>query len=73
MAGELLQVKERLVGVHAIHVDYPLLPGDVLTRSEDGTFVKHTGLCIAGFTLSAEQAARLVPVEGEIVLEGSLP
>jgi hypothetical protein len=65
-------VTERMVGVHPIHTEYPLLPGDVLTRTPDGTYCKHTGLGIQGFTLSPEQAAKLKPTEGTIVLGGSL-
>jgi hypothetical protein len=62
--SDLLQVTISMVGVHpAEHLrDYPLLPGDVLTLAEDGTYTKHTGLCVVGFTLSDEQAATLQPV-----------
>jgi hypothetical protein len=70
--NDLLRVTERMVGVHPIHTEYPLLPGDVLTLDKDGTYTKHTGLCVAGFTLSAEQSASLEPVEGTIVMDGHL-
>lgn len=68
--SQLLQVTEELTEVHPIHTKYPLLPGDVLTRDEDGTYTKQTGLGIVGFTLTPEQAATLQPVEGRIVLGG---
>lgn len=68
----LLKVTQKMVGVHPIHQDYPLLPGDVLMRRPDGTYGKLTGLGIEGFTLTAEQAAALEPTEGTIVIGGSL-
>lgn len=72
MSEQLLRVTKRMVGVHPIHTEYPLLPGDVLTREPDGTYMKHTGIGITGFTLTSEQAARLDPVEGQIVMDGNL-
>ena len=69
MSG-LLKVTTEIRGAHPKHTDYPLLPGDVLTRSADGTYTKQTGLCVFGFRLTDEQAATLKPVEGRIVLEG---
>jgi hypothetical protein len=66
-------VTEELEGHHPIHKDYPLLPGDVLVPREDGTYGKLTGLGIEGFRLTAEQAKTLVPTDGTIVMEVSLP
>jgi hypothetical protein len=68
----LLKVTEEMVGVHPIHPEYPLLPGDVLTLDPDGTYTKHTGLCVLGFTLSPEQVATLKPIEGTIAIGGCL-
>jgi hypothetical protein len=68
----LLGVTERMVGVHSIHTDYPLLPGDVMRLDSDGTYTKLTGIAIFGFELSADQAATLTPVEGTIVMDGNL-
>ena len=66
--SDLLMVKTEMVGVHPIHTEYPLLPGDVLTLAEDGTYTKHTGLGICGFELTPEQAATLEPTTGRIVI-----
>jgi hypothetical protein len=70
--NDLLLVTEKMVGVHPIHTDYPLLPGDVLTRDSDGTYVKHTGIGIFGFELTPEQEATLTPTHGQIVMDGNL-
>lgn len=70
--SDLLKVTERMVGVHPIHTEYPLLPGDVRTLDPDGTYRKHTGVGIWGFTLSPEQASTLTPIEGTIVMDGNL-
>jgi hypothetical protein len=72
MTDALLMVTEEMVGVHPIHMEYPLLPGDVLTLDPDGTYHKHTGLGIVGFTLSPEQVATLKPTEGTVVIGGCL-
>lgn len=69
---QMLKVTQEMVGVHPLHTDYPLLPGDVLVRRPDGTFGKLTGLGIEGFTLTPEQAATLEPTEGTIVIGGGL-
>lgn len=66
---QMLKVTQEMVGVHRLHTDYPLLPGDVLVQRDDGTYGKVTGLGIEGFTLTAEQAATLAPIdEGSIRL-----
>lgn len=70
--SRLLQVTQEMIGVHPMHPDYPLLPGDVLMRRPDGTYGKLTGLGIEGFTLTDEQQATLEPTEGEIVFGGGL-
>lgn len=70
MSKQLLRVTEGIEGCHPQHPNYPLLPGDVLTLERDGTYMKHTGLGMFGFVLTAEQAARLEPVEGHIVIGG---
>jgi hypothetical protein len=33
---------------------FELWPDDVLTRSADGTYVKHSGLCMLGFVIPDE-------------------
>lgn len=61
------KVTQEINGAHPLHTDYPLLPGDVLTKvtSQDaepellGTWTKHTGICIVGFQLTPEQEATL--------------
>jgi hypothetical protein len=63
-------VTEKLEGCHSIHTEYPLLPGDVLTRDEDGTYRKHTGVGIWGFELTPDQESTLKPVAGQIVMCG---
>lgn len=66
--GQLLKVMERIDGAHPRHTEYPLLPGDVLTRSDDGTYMKHTGICVFGFRLTPAQQDSLAPVDGTVVL-----
>ena len=71
--AQLLRLTVQLDGTHPKHPDYPLLPGDVLTRDcRDDTYVKHTGLGMFGFVLTDEQVATLEPVDGQIVLVGSV-
>lgn len=42
------------------HPDYPLLPGDIVTRESDGRWMKHApGLGIGGFLLTEEDVATL--------------
>lgn len=67
----LLKVAETIRGAHpAKHLrDYPLLPGDVLTKDADGTYTKQApGLGVVGFVLTPEQAAALEEVDGTIVI-----
>lgn len=57
------RVIEELHDCHAIHTDYPLLPGDWLVEQGDGTFYKIApGLGVFGFQLTDEQRATLIPV-----------
>lgn len=66
--SQLLKVTTTIDGAHPKHTDYPLLPGDVLTKDDDGTYIKHTGICVCGFHLTPAQEATLEPTEGRIVL-----
>jgi hypothetical protein len=71
MDTKLLKVTQRMMGCHpnTFHVDYPLLPGDVLVLRDDGTYGKvAVGLGIEGFVLTPEQIATLEPTEGRIVI-----
>lgn len=55
-----LRATQSLEGKHPIHADYPLLPGDILTRSSDGTFAKHApGIGVFGFVLTEQDIATL--------------
>lgn len=61
-----LKVTVEIDGAHPKHTKYPLLPGDMLIKREDGRFGKFgPGLGIEGFVLTAEQEATLVPVEDQ--------
>ena len=67
-AGSMLEVTERIDGAHRLHTDYPLLPGDLLAKQDDGTFYKHSpGLGIFGFALTPEQEQTLRPTTRDIV------
>lgn len=69
----MLEVTREMVGTNPIHPDYPLLPGDVLVREDDGTYMKVApGLGIGGFILDPTQVATLKPTTGHIVIGGSL-
>ena len=58
-----LQVTEQIDDAHPVQVDYPLLPGDLITEEDEGTFVKIApGLAISGFELSDMQRETLHPV-----------
>lgn len=62
----VFRVTEKVCGAHPNphHANYPLLPGDLLSEWEDGTFCKFApGLGISGFVLTDEQKATLEPVE----------
>lgn len=62
----MYEVVEAIKGAHPRHVDYPLLPGDVLYKNEDGTWTKEApGLTILGFILTEEQEQQLQQVEVE--------
>lgn len=53
--SELTPKKELVDPTHPLGHIYPLLPGDVLTRADDGTYMKHApGLGVFGFTLASE-------------------
>lgn len=61
--GQGFLVSETFSGVHSIHRDYHLLPGDLLQHDEDGSYTKIApGLAIAHFWLSSEQEAKLKAV-----------
>jgi hypothetical protein len=52
-----------ITGAHPVHVDYPLLEGDVLQESGVDTHVYTKvapGLCIEGFVLTPEQEATML-------------
>lgn len=54
------RVKAEIRGAQPMHPEYPLLPGDLLVRTPDGTFMKEApGLAVGGFTLSPEQESDL--------------
>lgn len=51
--GQQMTPRRELKGVHPLHPEYPLLPGDVLNRRDNGTWGKFgPGLGIEGFVLS---------------------
>jgi hypothetical protein len=59
---EGLLVTIRIDGAHPKLPDYPLLPGDLLIKREDGTYGKFgPGLGIEGFELMPEQVMTLEP------------
>jgi len=65
----LLRVTEQIDGAHPLHTNYPLLPGDALTRNPDGTYTKQApGIGVFGFVLTPEQQLTLEPTEGRIVI-----
>lgn len=56
------KVTETINGAHPTHVDYPLLPGDLLLPCPDGTWTKEApGLAVGGFVLPKNDP-RLTPV-----------
>lgn len=64
----LHRVTVRLDGCHPLHEDYPLLPGDILARSDDegddqGWAKVAPGLGIFGFVLTEEDEATLEPAD----------
>lgn len=57
-------VTERIEGAHPKHTSYPLLPGDLLVASLDGSWWKECpGIAVGGFVLTDEQVATLREVE----------
>lgn len=72
MSKPLLMVTEPIRGAHPLHPDYPLYPGDVLTKAPDGRYQKHTGLGMWGFVLTPDQELTLKQVEGQIVMDGGI-
>jgi hypothetical protein len=57
---EGFRVTSTIEGAHPQHEAYPLLPGDLLVRELDGTWMKEApGLAVGGFVLTAEQEAGL--------------
>lgn len=57
---QALMVTEEIVGAHPLHVNYPLLPEDIVSREVDGTWMKHApGMAVGGFVLSPEQVQSL--------------
>jgi hypothetical protein len=65
-AAETGVVLMRMDGRRPDMLDYPLLPGDVLRKDEDGTWWKVApGLAIGGFVLSDEDVARLAEQTNE--------
>lgn len=64
-------VQETIEGAHPLHVDYPLLEGDLLVKDDDGTYYKHgPGLGISGFVLTPEQEETLGEWEGHTQIVG---
>ena len=56
----LYRVTQTLERKSAIHPDYPLLPGDIISREDDGRWMKHApGLGIGGFLLTEDDVATL--------------
>lgn len=54
--SRLVTVKEIITGVHNIHTEYPLIPGDGLIKRDDGTYAKlFIGVQIEGFNLTDDQ------------------
>lgn len=72
--GRLYLVTQLLEGCHRIHDDYPLVPGDALAPSTDGTWTKLTGLSMCGFILTEAQQAtlELQPETSRIEMVGNL-
>jgi hypothetical protein len=60
-------VTTEIQGAHRRMDDYPLLPGDLLVREEDGSYWKECpGMSVGGFVLTNEQAASLRSVEYQV-------
>lgn len=64
--GGGLRVTKQINGAHPKLTEYPLLPGDLLGKRDDGTFGKFgPGLGIEGFVLTPEQEASLEVAEDQ--------
>lgn len=64
MINNGLRVTEEIEGAHPTLKNYPLLPGDLLQKDDDGTFFKEApGIAVGGFVLTPEQEANLEPVQ----------
>lgn len=59
------RVTETMDDVHpSLKEKYPLMPGDLLQKDDDGTYFKEApGIAVGGFVLTAEQEATLEPVQ----------
>lgn len=59
--ARVFRVTQTLEGCNPIHVDYPLLEGDILVEQAERVFMKTApGLAVGGFSLSDEECATLV-------------
>jgi hypothetical protein len=64
MVAPGFRVTEVLYGTNDRHPDYPLLPGDLLSKSEDGSLFKVApGLGIGGFRLDDREWSTLESVD----------
>lgn len=65
MINNGFRVTEEMDDVHPFWKErYPLMPGDLLQKDDDGTFFKEApGLAVGGFILTPEQEANLEPVK----------
>lgn len=62
MSERMYEVTEPIEDAHPLHSKYPLLPGDLLTRDENDTWMKECpGIAVYGFVLTDEQVSKLRP------------
>ena len=47
---------------------WPLYTDDILTKNPDGTFVKHTGLCIYGIVLKKNEVVKVKKTANLVVI-----
>jgi hypothetical protein len=60
---QMLMVTEEIEGAHPKLANYPLLPEDLVSLYDDGTWAKvGPGMMVTGFVLSPEQVQKLKPV-----------